>query len=348
MKVCIVPPPGSWRHQGGHKTQQFQTARALSREGLSVVVADAEFAASGGFDVVHFFGDPAPLLAFGRPRGQLIVSPVHFPASVQLGPVRTSTTSLGTGVDRVRHVGRCVRHPRDRRRQWDELRRSLRAVASADKLVVNSQAEGKLLVEDLHRYVGAVSVPPIHVAYSGVEDLFFSGSSSRGRALVGDAPFVLCVARPEQRKNQVALSRAMQGVDRRLVLIGEVLPGNERFLARCREMLPSLLHLSELGPRDLADVYAAAEVHVLASHFETTGLATLEALAAGTPCVVGRGSCVAEYYGTAVRSVDPNNYRDIRRGILEALDRPTGSEAATAHRYPWTRTGQELLAAYEA
>ncbi|MGH9124828.1 MAG: glycosyltransferase [Acidimicrobiales bacterium] len=326
----------------------MQTARALRQAGASVVVGGAELAATAGFDIVHFFGDPASLLAYGRPRGQLIVSPVYFPASVQLGPVRSSTTSVGTGMDRLHHVGRCLRHPRDRRRQWDELRCSLTSIASADKIVVNSHAEGQLLVEDIRRYAGAVDMPPLHVAYSGVDDVFFSGTAARGRSLVGEAPFVLCVARPEPLKNQVALSRAMQAVDRRLVLIGEVLRGNERFFARCLEMLPSLVHLPDLGPGDLADVYAAADAHVLASHYETTGLATLEALAAGTPAVVGRGTCVAEYYGTAVRAVDPNDFRDIRRGILEALAGPAGTEAATARRYPWTRTSRELLAAYRA
>jgi glycosyltransferase involved in cell wall biosynthesis len=347
VRVCLVPGGRSWAHQGGHRTQQLRTAVALKRAGASVMLADAALASSLPFDVVHFFGDPRELLDLGRPSGRLVVSPVYFPASVQLGVVQRR---IGWGAEpwnRFRHALTCARHPSLRAGQWDDLRSSLRGLASADLIVVNSRAEGRLLVDDFRRYVPDVKLPSFAVAYSGVDEVFFGGSPERGRELVGHEPFVLCVGRPEARKNQFLLCRAMQRVPRRLVLIGQVLPGNERLMDACRQALPSLIHVPHLEPASLADVYAAADVHVLASHYETTGLSTLEAMAAGTAVVIGRGPCVEEYFGGCGSFVDPKDVKEIRQAILAAVGKPRSCEREMARSYSWERTARELLAAYD-
>jgi glycosyltransferase involved in cell wall biosynthesis len=346
MKVCIVPYGDTWTHQGGHKTQQLRTAAALWRTGVHVVIGGAGLATTQPFDVVHFFGDPTELTRLGRPRGRLVVSPVYFPATVRLGPVRRRVGRGASIVNRLYHGLSRVRHPKLRASQWERFRDSLRAIATADLLVVNSVAEGRLLSDDLGRYTTGTPVPPVAVVHSGVEPVFFGGSAERGRALVGHGAFVLCVGRPEPIKNQLALSHAMRGVPRRLVLVGEVLPGNGAFLDACRHALPSLVHIPNLSPGQLADVYAAADVHVLASHYETTGLSTAEALAAGTPVVIGRGPCVEEYFADCARVVDPDSPKEIRAAILAAIDAPMGCESETAKRYSWDRTAQELLVAY--
>jgi glycosyltransferase involved in cell wall biosynthesis len=232
--------------------------------------------------------------------------------------------------------------------QWGRFRAALQAIASADTIVVNSWAEWILLEHDFARYLADIRLPPVHVAYSGVDDIYFSGSAERGRHLVGSEPFVLCVGRPEPRKNQIGLVRAMRTVPRRLVLVGEVLPRNEWILEYCRSLLPSLIHISDLEPSSLRDVYAAADAHVLPSFYETTGLATLEALAAGTSAVAGKGPCVHEYFGDSVVLVDPQSPRDIRSGILRALNLPIGGERAKAAQFSWSRTARELIEAYTA
>jgi glycosyltransferase involved in cell wall biosynthesis len=347
MRVCLVPNGRTWAHQGGHRTQQLRTAVALGRAGASVVLGGAQLASSLPFDIVHYFGDPTELVELSRPKGRLVVSPVYFPASVQLGVVERRVGWGSQSWNRFRHALTCTRHPAIRSQQWRDLRASLRALAVADLIVVNSRAEGRLLVDDFRRYEPSQKMPPFAVAYSGVDGVFFEGSPERGRKLVGEEPYVLCVGRPEARKNQLLLCHAMRGVPRRLVLIGQVLPGNERLMEACRHALPSVVHLPHLEPAALADVYAAADVHVLASHYETTGLSTLEAMAAGTPVVVGRGPCVEEYFGGCGSFVDPKNVREIREAIVAALGRPRGCERRMARSYSWERTADELLRAYE-
>jgi glycosyltransferase involved in cell wall biosynthesis len=221
----------------------------------------------------------------------------------------------------------------------------VRALTACDVVVTNSAAEAALLRAD-----SRCPLPPVRVAPSGVDDVFFGGRAERGFDRVGlkrGEPFVLCVARVEPIKNQHSLARAMRPLDAPLVLIGDILQGNEAYFRACRRVLPSIVHLRALAPPELADVYAAAAVHVLPSWYETTGLASAEALASGTPIVVGEGPCVTEYFADCARVAAPGDARALRRGIISALERPLGCEREVARRYTWSRTAAALLEAYD-
>jgi glycosyltransferase involved in cell wall biosynthesis len=111
--------------------------------------------------------------------------------------------------------------------------------------------------------------------------------------------------------------------------------------------LPSLEHLSHVDRSLLPHLYAAADVHVLPSWYETTGLATLEALAAGTPCVAGRGPCVEDYFQGRVRLHRPGDERGLRASILGALGEARGLGRELAAQFTWERTAGELLDAYQ-
>ena len=343
-RVLLVPYPGTWQIEGGHRTQQFQTARALRRLGVQVAVGDPGVAAVPGFDIVHFFGDPRPLLANGRPGGRLVVSPVHFPSWIELGPIPWRGEAWHRAVGRALHLARGLRHPRSRARRRADLEARLCAVAEADLVITNSHAEARLLRHDAPR-----PIPNIGVAYSGVDDRFFDVSAARGREITGMDGFVLCVGRVEPIKNQLSLCRAMRDVRRPLLLVGGVLPGNEAYLAACRRELPDLVHIANLDRDLLRHVYAAAVCHVLPSWFETTGLATLEALAAGTPCIAARTCCVQEYFEDHVELADAGDVSSLRAAIETVLLRgPRGDERSHAAGFTWDRTAKELCDAYGA
>jgi glycosyltransferase involved in cell wall biosynthesis len=343
MRVLLVPYPDTWRIEGGHRTQQAQTVAALQRAGIDAELAELGERDFGDFDVVHFFGDPRPLLAYGRPRGLLAVSPVHFPAAIELGPIPWRGGRLAVARTQARHRVSSFRHPRARRRRRADFRGRLDALCSSDLVVVNSPAEGRLLTRDARG-----TLPPLRVAHSGVDDAFFAGSAEEGRRIVGDEQFVLCVARVEPIKNQISLALAMRGVPARLVLVGAVLPGNETYLDACRQALPSLVHLDHIDRAMLPHLHAAAAVHALPSWYETTGLSTLEALAAGTPVVVGRSPCVDDYFSGCAYVANPGDVHDLRAALMRALAGPRGNERERAASFNWDRTARELLEAYGA
>jgi len=151
MKVMLVPYPDTWLIEGGHRTQQSETANALRRLGVDVEIGDVDSAPDADVDIVHFFGDPRPLLARGRLRGRLVVSPVHWPSSVELGPVYWRGGRGAVLHKRLRHRLSSLRHPRATRRRRDEFRARLDAIASADLVITNSHAESALLAADSAR-----------------------------------------------------------------------------------------------------------------------------------------------------------------------------------------------------
>jgi glycosyltransferase involved in cell wall biosynthesis len=343
MRVVLVPYPGTFGLVGGHVTQQVETANALRRLGVDASIVPVEDALDADADVVHAFGDIQPLLARGRPKGMLVASPVYNPKSVVLGPVRSRGGARHILEARLRHAARRVRYAGERRGRERDVRASLDAWRSADLVVVNSHAEGRLLERD------AGAFPRLRVAYSGVAEGAFGGDAAIGRELlgIGDEPFVLTVARVERLKNQVSLALALRGMPVRLVLVGAVLPGNEHVLAAVRTILPNVLHVGHVDHDDVRHVHAAAALHALPSWYETTGLSTLEAFAAGRPAVAGSGPCVREYFGDCATFCDPRSIRSIRSAVLRALDGPRGCELDCARSFSWDRTARELVAAYE-
>ena len=342
MRVLLVPYPGTFELVGGHVTQQVETAKALRRAGVDAEIGSMEDAVSADVDVVHAFGDIRPLLALGRPKGRLVVSPIYFPKSVVLGPIYWRGGRRQMLKVRVRHRAGALRRPRARRRRTADFRAMHAAWRHADAIVVNSKAEGLLLQRD------APGFDDLRVAYSGVAQEAFDGDAREGRRLlgIGDEPFVLSVARVEPIKNHLSLALAVQGLGLRLVLVGAVLPGNERYFAAVREAAPNLTHVPHIEHALLRQVHAAAAVHALPSWFETTGLSTLEAMAAGRPVVVAGGPCVDEYFRECATRCDPGDIASIRSALESAASGSRGCERPHASRYSWDNTAQQLIAAY--
>jgi glycosyltransferase involved in cell wall biosynthesis len=81
----------------------------------------------------------------------------------------------------------------------------------------------------------------------------------------------------------------------RLVVVGR---GDERHFGRLASRLGVEDHVTFTGPRrDTERFYAAADVYLLASHYETFSLAAHEAAACGVPIVSTRVSGVEELVG---------------------------------------------------
>lgn len=342
MRVLIVPYPGTLDLVGGHVTQQVETARALVRAGVDASVGTIDEALGGDADIVHAFGDIRPLLARGRPKGKLVVTPVYAPRRFALGPQPWRGGRAPLLYRRLRHELSLLRRPGRRGERVADFDASLAGWAQADLIVVNSEAEGNLLRHD------AGWLPPLRVAHSGVSEEAFGGDVAEGRRLLGvaDERFVLSVARVEPRKNHLSLALAVDGLPVRLALVGAVLPGNERYLEAIREVAPNVLHVPHIDHQLLRHVYAAAAVHALPSWYETTGLSTLEALAAGRPVVVAGGLCVEEYFTGCASFCDPAHITSIRAAVAAALEGPRGCEESVARRFSWDRTAHELLDAY--
>jgi glycosyltransferase involved in cell wall biosynthesis len=341
MKVLLVPTATGL--VGGHTTQLVETQLALRRAGISVETGTVGEVNAERWDIVHAFGDIRPLLQQRIPLPRLVVSPLYFPRSVVLGPVFRGGTRGAKLYVSTRHWASHIRRREEWRRRLNDFHAMHLAWERADVVIVNSAAEARLLQRD-----AIDGYRDVRVAYSGVGQMAFGGEPRQGRRLIGigDDPFVLSVGRIEPRKNQLSLALALRDLSLRLVLVGEVLPGNERYFSAVRKAAPEVIHVPHLEHEDLRHVYAAAAVHALPSWFETTGLVTLEALAAGTPVVVDNGPCPLEYFSGCAATCDPADVRSIHRAIASAAQKPLGCERARARRFSWDNTAEDLIYIY--
>lgn len=177
---------------------------------------------------------------------------------------------------------------------------------------------------------------------------------------VGDAPFVLYLARLHRQKGPDLLAEAFAVVARErpdvhLVVAGPDQGARADLAARvARHGLQARVHL--LGPiygdEKLALLRDAA-VYCLPSRQEGFSVGITEALAIGTPCVVTE-TCnfpeVAEADCGRVTRLDP---ADIGRGLLEVLADPAAAAAMgergrrlVSSRFTWPNIAERMLALY--
>jgi glycosyltransferase involved in cell wall biosynthesis len=160
---------------------------------------------------------------------------------------------------------------------------------------------------------------------------------------------VLCVALFSERKNQLALIRAVRDVP--LVFVGGPAPFYEWYYEQCRRAAgKNVEFLGRLGYRDLAAQYAAAKVHALPSHWEAAGMSSLEAAAAGCNVVVGDVPPVREYFGERAWYCRPTGLRSIGWAVADALAAPRDSRRAgewVGERYSARECARRVLRVYE-
>ena len=101
---------------------------------------------------------------------------------------------------------------------------------------------------------------------------------------------------------------------------------------------------------DLANAYAAAKVHVLASWYETPGLSSLEAALAGCNIVITAKGATEEYFGNYAEYCDPASIDSIRKAIIRALSREPSDELRNIikTKYNWKVAAERTLQAYNA
>jgi glycosyltransferase involved in cell wall biosynthesis len=217
---------------------------------------------------------------------------------------------------------------------------------SVDLLMPNSYAEAQQLIH----YFG---VPPgkIRVVPNGA-DLRFAQCDPRPFVeRFGLRDFVLYAGRIEPRKNQLGFLQAMRGSNVPIVVLGDVVPGHERYLAECRRVAGqsvTFINRLEHGDPLLAAAYGACGCLALASWYETPGLVALEAGMSGIPLVLPNAGCAAEYFGPLASYVAPGDAAGIRRAVQSALSqgRNPGLAEHVQKNFSWHAAAEVTREAY--
>ena len=171
----------------------------------------------------------------------------------------------------------------------------------------------------------------------------------------GGVPYVLFVGNVLPHKNLPRLIEAIGRVGRRcpvrLVIAGSGAPWRLAELRRLADNGGSRLDVMPyMSQPALAALYRGARLVAMPSLLEGFGLPALEAIACGTPVVVGNTSAMPEVVGTAGLLVDPEDTSAIADAILRLLTQDSlrkelaARGLARAAAFSWERTARQVLA----
>lgn len=134
--------------------------------------------------------------------------------------------------------------------------------------------------------------------------------------------YVLCVGRIEDLKNQLRIIQALRQLQHiPLVFIGFPNPNHGKYLRKFKSMIASRQNTFWFHNLDRSQVLSAmrgAKVHLLASFFETTGIANLEASYLGASIVSTEQGYCREIFGNRATYCDPYCIDSIREATLKA------------------------------
>lgn len=339
MRILLVSPPAETVLRGGLWRQVEQTAAALRSLDVEVV----PFHSSEGhriheYDLCHVIGANIGSYQLVRELHRkgvpLVVSPVFF-SRHSPGFVRRALTiqrlmnrlAHGIWIDYLFVADIC---------QW------------ANVLLPNTSEEAEFVQR-------AFGIPreKMTVVPNGVEEKFYFANPRLFQEKYGMKDFVLYVGHfGAGRKNMLQLIRALNRLGVPAVIIGE---GKDPvYLERCRReaaknkfilMIEGLPNDSEL----LASAYAACDVFVLPSDYETPGIAALEAGLAGAKIVITKYGGTEEYFGSWAEYIEPRSEISIAQGIRSALAKPKTPELRehVKENFLWRKVGEKTLEVYK-
>lgn len=340
-RVVFYTSPAALQSPGGGEVQLLKTAQYLRELGADVRLFDPWNDRLEHADWLHLFGTMPECLTMARMAKRLGVR-VALSTIAWYDPI--VSWRLEPGTDRkVRAVtGWLARRLCPDLPSW---RREL--IRCADLLLPNSAAEARQLEQLFGADPARIVVVP-----NGVDSRFADGDPELFPSLFGMRDFVLLPGRIEPRKNQLAVIRALRGTGIPLVVFGDAHVDHSDYYDQCfQEADPGVRFIGRVDhdSRLLASAYAAARVVVLASWFETPGLAALEGAAAGAKVVVTERGSAREYLGPAARYVSPGDVGGIRAAVREAAAAPRDGtlRELVLRKYRWETVAALTLAAYQ-
>ncbi len=342
MRIAFYVYPVAFQSPGGGEILLLKTKEYLEKEGAEVKLFDPWNDKLKNFDILHTFGsvkDALRMMETAKLAGtKNVLSTVCWyswkSAWGTYPDCKTRALSL------ARHAAKCWLPflPSERKRMMQ----------IADLLLPNSESEACQLESFFQVPSNKIKVIP-----NAADPAFADASPEPFVQKFGFKDFILCVGRIEPRKNQLNVIRALKGMPKPVVMIGDCVPGYEAYEAACKaeadkniHFLGGLPHGSEL----LRSAYAACDTFVLGTWLETPGLAALEAGLAGAKVVITEEGATREYFQNFAHYVSPSNPESIRRAVLQALALPKTPDLRIhiQSHYLWPQAAKKNLEAYES
>lgn len=145
-----------------------------------------------------------------------------------------------------------------------------------------------------------------------------------------DAPYLLCLATVEPRKNMLrtiqAYEQCLSGdFPYKLVIVGGRGWNNGdiyEYVQQHGNLKDHVIFTGYATDEEVTHIYANASLFVYASLYEGFGLPVLEAMQSGVPVITSDVSSLPEVAGDACLLIDPYNVEQIRDAIMQVISSP--------------------------
>lgn len=371
MNIGFVTRLDAFVHRGGDTVQLEQLAMALRAEGHRVDVhTGTRFQLDHRWDLVHIFnlqrpgetarqvcraarsmpvvispiyGDTTGLDAQGRSLMRRVLSRVAPPQLIELGK---QGRRVARGLGELESIYPILARGPETLRRW--------VLGRCRGIYPNSGWEA----EGLRRYIAPERVDNVEVVPNGVDigllERGWTADTFRQRWGIEYDKFILCVARFDERKNNLALVRAALQADVPCVMVGRPAPLHVGYYARCKREAGGSRRIrfidEPLSQEQLTGAYRAAHVHALPSWLETPGLVSLEAALCGANLVLGECAPVREYFGESAWYCDPGDVTSIATALRSAytMERNLYNiDDLVRRKYSWRQVALRQLECYE-
>lgn len=338
LNILMVAPLSVGAVNGGVRMQSRQTAAHLESMGVKVTLYNPwESYDLDKFDLAHLFiaGLETSGIAehISDSACKLVVSPVFY--------TQKSATTIKRYLS-IESIGRKLFNG-----FISDLSIKKRVCRLADLILPNTEAEAHLIQEGFR-----VKKNKLRVIPNGVDLRFADADPTLFQSKYPVRNFALFVGNASSpRKNLLPLLKQLRPDDPPFVIIGHL--SNSNYSRSCREIIEAsenIHHLGEFENSDpmLASAYAAADLFILPSIFETPGISAMEAALAGSEIAITEVGGTKEVFGNHAIYINPQKKESIIEGYRNGI-KAAKSEDLRKHieeNYSWQRVALKTLEAY--
>ena len=318
MKVLIATYQSAFFCPGGGEQQLLRTYDAMKEYNIDVELFDYYNTEKiSKCDIIHIFsvcyGLEALINAAKDSQKKIAVSPIHWPKNI---------IPDSHEYNRIRHI-----------------------LLQADIIMPNSQAEANYL----NRFYCLNKPQNFHVVCNGLSNFYLNHAYCYQRINKKiDETKVLFCGNIEERKNIIRLAKAVNCLGYKLTLAGRV--RDKKILDEMTINNYNYTHIDGYQNESIEHLQLMNEhdIFCLPSHYETPGLAALEACVFGLKTVVSQEGCTQEYFKQQAIYCDPNSTNSIVHALRTAANetknllRPEGLE----NLYTWNNAALQTIEGY--
>jgi len=189
-----------------------------------------------------------------------------------------------------------------------------------DKFVVLNESQSKMLIRYYNIDKNKIEIIPNIIN----ENFYLAVNDSLAVKDLAFNNYVLCTGNISSRKNQLNLAKAVTELNLSLLLIGNILEGEEAYAKELQLLInknKNIIWKTEIqeGSNELVNYYINCKIFALPSYEETQPISALEAICLNKPILLQHKEYAKQKYFNCAYLCKDGSVASIKEGLLKFL-----------------------------